>query len=380
MTDPGGGFYSTEDADSEGEEGKFYVWTPSEIEAVLGAEAAQTFCYVYDVSDAGNFERSNILNLPKTIEQCAKLRQLDPERLRADLAKWRTKLLAVRDKRVRPGRDDKVLVSWNGLAIDALAHAAGALDEPRYLSAASRAADFISTKMRRPDGRLLHVWRGAAKLDAYLDDYACLANGLVSLYEAGLDERYIDEAVRLAEILLAHFADRDSGGFYFTADDNEALVARQKDWQDSSTPSGNAMAATVLLRLGKLTGRRDFSDSAVATLQAAAGLMERFPSAAGQMLAALDFHLGPTPEIVILGDDDTDTAGALGDLRHRFIPNKVVAFRRSSVGPAATSPLAPLFADKTPQIPPPTVFICENFTCQAPVTGRQAAIEEWDRL
>ncbi len=131
MTDPGGGIYSTEDADSEGEEGKFYVWTPAEIEAVLGAEAAQTFCYVYDVSDAGNFEHSNILNLPKTIEQCAKLRQLDPERLRADLAQWRAKLLAVRDKRVRPGRDDKVLVSWNGLAIDALAQAAGALDEPR---------------------------------------------------------------------------------------------------------------------------------------------------------------------------------------------------------------------------------------------------------
>ncbi len=174
-------------------------------------------------------------------------------------------------------------------------------------SAASRAADFILTKMRRPDGRLLHVWRGEAKLDAYLDDYACLANGLASLYEVGFDERYIDEAVRLAEIMLAHFADRDGGGFYFTADDHEELVARQKDWQDSSTPSGNAMAAAVLLRLGKLIGGRDFSDSAVATLQAAAGLMERFPSAAGQMLAALDFHLGPTPEIVILGDDDTDT-------------------------------------------------------------------------
>ena len=189
MTDPAGGIYSTEDADSEGEEGKFYVWTPAEVEAVLGPAAAEIFCYVYDVSDAGNFEHSNILNLPKTIEQCAKIKQLDPDKLRADLAAWRAKLLEARGKRVRPGRDDKVLVSWNGLAIDALALAAGALDEPRYLAAAIAAADFILTRMRRPDGRLLHTWRGEAKLDAYLDDYAALVGGLVSLYEAGFDER-----------------------------------------------------------------------------------------------------------------------------------------------------------------------------------------------
>ncbi len=380
MTGPAGGIYSTEDADSEGEEGKFYVWTPAEIDAVIGAEAAATFCYVYDVSEAGNFERSNILNLPKTIEQCAKLKQLDPDRLRADLAVWRAKLLAARDKRVRPGRDDKVLVSWNGLAIDALAHTAGALDEPRYLAAAAAAANFILTKMRRPDGRILHVWRGEAKLDAYLDDYACLANGLISLYEVGFVERYIDEAVSLADIMLAHFADPNEGGFFFTADDHEAIVAREKDWQDSSTPSGNAMAATALLRIGKLTGRRDYTDAAVGTLQAAAGLMEKFPSAAGQMLAALDFHLGPTPEIVILGGDDPDTAAALAELRHRFIPNKSVASRRSLEESRASSALSPLFAGKTPQQPPPTVFICENFTCQVPVNGKQAAIEAWLRL
>jgi hypothetical protein len=215
------------------------------VEAVLGPAAAETFCYVYDVSDAGNFEHSNILNLPKTIEQCARIKQLDPDKLRADLAAWRAKLVVARGKRVRPGRDDKVLVSWNGLAIDALALAAGALAEPRYLAAASAAADFILTRMRRADGRLLHTWRGEAKLDAYLDDYAALVGGLVSLYEAGFDERYIDEAVCLADILLAHFADSDSGGFFFTSDDHEELVARQKDWQDSATPSGNALAAPI---------------------------------------------------------------------------------------------------------------------------------------
>jgi uncharacterized protein len=275
-------------------------------------------------------------------------------------------------------------VSWNGLAIDALALAAGALDEPRYLAAASAAANFILTRMRRSDGRLLHTWRGAAKLAAYLDDYAALVNGLVSLYEAGFDERYIDEAVRLADIMLAHFADSDSGGFFFTADDHEELVARQKDWQDSATPSGNALAATALLRLGKLTGRSDYAAAAVGTLKAATGLMERFPSAASQMLAALDFHLGPTPEIVILRSGDTasdaDTAAALADLRHRFIPNKVIAARTSPTPSNPSPALAPLFAGKTPQQPPPAVFICENFTCQAPLIGRPAAIEAWQRL
>jgi hypothetical protein len=234
--------------------------------------------------------------------------------------------------------------------------------------------------MRRPDGRLLHTWRGEAKLDAYLDDYAALSNGLVSLYEASFDERYIDEAARLAEIMLAHFADSTEGGFFFTADDHEQLVARQKDWQDSATPSGNALAATALLRLGKLTGRNGFTAAAIGTLKAAAGLMERFPSAAGQMLAALDIHLGPTPEVVILGSNDAETSAALAELRHRFIPNKVVACRAESSGQYESSSLAAVFAGKELQHPPPTVFICENFTCQAPVAGREAAIDVWNRL
>jgi uncharacterized protein YyaL (SSP411 family) len=171
MTDPAGGFYSTEDADSEGHEGKFYVWTPAEIERVLGKDAAETFCYVYDVTESGNFEGQNILNLPKTIEQCAKIRRREVTDLAADLAAGRKELLKARDERVRPGRDDKVLVSWNGLMIDALAQAAGPLNEPRYLAAATKAADFILGHLRRPDGRLLHCWRGGqAKLDAYLDD------------------------------------------------------------------------------------------------------------------------------------------------------------------------------------------------------------------
>ena len=381
MTDPQGGFYSTEDADSEGHEGKFYVWTRDEVREVLGPERAEIFCYVYDVTDAGNFEGKNILNLPKTIEQCAHIKGLDPEQLKSQLADSRGKLLHARSKRVRPGRDDKVLVSWNGMMIASMAEAASALSEPRYLQAARAAADFVLGKMRRPDGRLLHSWRhGQAKFDAYLDDYTSFIDGLISLYEAGFEERFITDAVALAEIVLRHFSDREQGGFYYTADDHEQLVARNKDYYDGSTPSGNAMAATSLLRLAKLTGRSDFLEAAEGTLKSALGLMQESPTAAGQMLLALDMYLGPTPEIVILGDPQTaPTTDVLADLRRRFIPNKLVACR-TAVLPSDTSPLTALFAGKEPLGEPPTVFICENFTCQQPVTGKAPAIEAWDKL
>ena len=331
MTDDAGGFHSTEDADSEGEEGKFYVWTPSEIKQILGDAAGERFCYVYDVSPAGNFEGHNILNLPKSLEQVAKIKGWNLEELERELAESRAKLLKVRDQRMRPAKDDKILVSWNGLMIDAMARGVGLQacqeaglnsgksgDLPHdYIAAATRAADFILTKMTRDDGRLLHSYRhGRAKLDAYLDDYASFTNALVSLYEATFDERWIDHAVRLAEIMLSHFKDPDGDGFFFTAVDHEQLITRQKDVQDSSVPSGNAMAATCLLRLAKLTGRNDFFTAAESCLRLAQGLMEQHPTAAGQMLLALDFYLGPTPEIVIVGDpQEANTAAMLDELR-----------------------------------------------------------------
>ncbi|HEV3023759.1 MAG TPA: thioredoxin domain-containing protein, partial [Pirellulales bacterium] len=320
MTGPEGGFYSTQDADSEGEEGKFYVWTPAEVEALLGERAAKTFCYVYDISPEGNFEGRNIINLPKTLVQCAKIFDRDLAELATELAVGRARLLAARGLRVRPGLDDKVLVSWNGLMIDALSQAAGVLDEPRYLTAATRAAEFIAKHLRRGDGRLLHAWRaGRARFDAYLDDYACLANSLVSLYEAGFDERWIDLAAELADVILAQFADADGSGFFYTAADHEPLIARQKDLQDSSTPSGNAMAATALARLGKLCGRSDDVDAARRTLASLAKLMSQHPTAAGQLLIALDFMLDPAPELVLTappGDPDADSV--LAEVRRRY--------------------------------------------------------------
>ncbi|MBI3466415.1 MAG: thioredoxin domain-containing protein [Planctomycetes bacterium] len=383
MTGPEGGFFSTLDADSEREEGRFYIWTPDEIAEVLGPDQAKTFCYVYDVTEPGNFEERNILNMPKTLEQCAAILQRDIDELQSELARDRAKLLEVRSRRVWPGLDDKVLVSWNALMIDALANACGVLGEPRYGAAAAKAAEFLLTSLRRTDGRLLHSWRnGQARLDAYLDDYSYLANALVSLYEADFNERWIDAAVELADTMLKHFADPSGGSFFYTADDHEQLITRQKDLHDSSVPSGNGMAAMALVRLGKLTGRSDFISAAEAILRSSAVLMEQSPTAAGQMLLALDMYLGPTPEIVILGStDQPDMVEVLSNLRRRYVPRKVIACRSVSQPPERQSrALSALFEGKSPLPPEPTVFICQNFTCQAPVSGKEAALAAWSKL
>jgi uncharacterized protein YyaL (SSP411 family) len=380
MTDPAGGIYSTEDADSEGEEGKFYVWRPDEIRQVLGDERGKAFCYVYDVTDEGNFEGHSILNLPKTIEQCAVLLSRDLGELVNELAESRRLLFEVRAKRVRPGRDDKIITSWNALAIDAFARAAAALDEPRYRDAAVRCASFILTQLGDGSGKLLHTWRGGqAKLDAYLDDYAGMSNALVSLYEATFDERWIDEAVRLAAIMIDDFADHEQGGFFYTAAGHEALITRPKEWQDGSTPSGNSLAATALVRLAKFTGRDDFAEAAQRTLRGGATVMRQAPMAAGQLLLALDFWLGPTPEIVIIGDPaSTETGSAIKDLGRRFIPNKIVACRAQPQ--EGSTALAGLFVGKSSGAVAPSVYVCQNFTCQAPVIGLEAVLRAWDEL
>ena len=383
MTDPQGGFTSTEDADSEGEEGKFYLWTPQQIDAVLGAEAARTFCCVYDVTPGGNFEGRNILNRPKTLLQCAETLGRNPEELQAELAASRAKLLVARSRRIRPGRDDKILVSWNGLMIDAMARAGAVLGQPRYVDAAGAAADFLLGHLRGDDGRLLHSWcRGQARLDAYLDDHAALAGALLSLYEARFEERWIDEAVRLADEILARFADPQSGGFFFTADDHQELIARKKDVADSATPSSGGLATEVLLRLGKLCGRGDYLEAADRAIQAAAPLLDRMPHGLGQMLLALDMRLGPAPEIVILGSGDASVDGQmLDDLRRRYVPNKVVVCRPARAGNDRPSPaLAGIFEGKGPLAPGPTAYACENFTCSAPVSGPEAVLSLWNKL
>jgi hypothetical protein len=263
--------------------------------------------------------------------------------------------------------------------IDAMARAGAALNEPEYVITADEVASFICSRMRRDDGRLLHTYRhGHAKLDAYLDDYASLANALVSLYEANFKERWIDEAVRLMDIVLNHFADPIGGGFFYTADDHEELIARNKELTDSSTPSGNALAATALLRLGRLLGRTDYLDAAERTMTAALPIMERVPMAAGQMLLALDRFVEPSHELVLVGDlARVDMKSAVELIHRSFLPRVVLAVRDSTSSDptgAQSGHLNEIFAGKESADGQPVLYVCQNFACQKPAIGL-AAIE-----
>jgi len=376
MTGPDGAFYSTQDADSEGVEGKFYVWSAAEIENILGKELADLFCEVYDVTPGGNWEGHNILNQAKTLDQYARLRKIPEAELRASLDQAKKKLLEIRNRRVWPGRDEKALTAWNGLMIDALAQAAMVLDKPAYQEAAGQAANFILTRMRGPDGRLLRTYLAGSepKLNAYLEDYAFLLNALVSLYEADHAPRWIESALNLADVMIEQFWDPANGGFFFTGRDHEPLIARTKDPHDSSIPSGNSMAVTGLLRLAELTGRKALREKAEQTLQLFHGLMAELPSAAGQMLIALDFHLGPVEGFAVIGDpENTDTRRVLHAIHGRFRPNKVLAV--NSTKDSARDALIPLLAGKK-SLGEVTTYICKDFACQTPLVGTEAVEKE----
>jgi uncharacterized protein YyaL (SSP411 family) len=381
MTSDEGGFCSTEDADSEGVEGKYYVWSLAEIHEVLGGERGKTFAYVYDVTESGNWDGRNILNLPRPIGQAARLLARDEAALTAELADSRARLLAVRNRRVPPGKDTKVLVSWNGLMIAALAVAGRALETPRYLDAAGRSAGFILDRMRGGDGRLLHTYKdGQAKLNAYLDDHANLIDGLTRLYEATGEPRWIKSALALARVMIDEFADGEQGGFFYTGKSHETLIARTKDLFDNATPSGNAMAATALVRLGALTGRDDLRRAGRGALEAVKVVLENAPSAAGQSLIALDFELAPIRELaVIAGADSQEFHDVLEAIYARFLPGVVVApATPEQAGDLAG--LVPLLADRPARDKRTTTYICENSTCQEPVVGVDGVITALGKL
>jgi uncharacterized protein YyaL (SSP411 family) len=368
MTDPAGPFYSTQDADSEGEEGKFYVWSRAEVEAVLGA-GADLFCAVYDVTPAGNWEGHNIPNRPRDWDAQSRALGRPADELRAACRRLGDRLYEVRGRRVWPGRDEKILTAWNGLMISALSLAGATFGEPRYTAGAARAAAFILEHVRKSDGRLLRTTAVGSppKLDAYLEDYSFLIDALVSLYQATFEARWVREAVRLAEVMIADFAD-PAGGFFYTATGHEQLITRTKDSFDGSTPSGNAMAATGLLRLAALTGRGDLRDSAERTLTAFAGPMRDSPSGMGQMLAALDFYLGPANEVAVIGAVDSGAVQrVLAAIRERFLPTVVLAAHEPGTSDADAD-LIPLLHDR-PARDAVSTYLCENFTCQAPAVG-----------
>ena len=364
MTSPEGGFYSTLDADSEGHEGKYYIWTSREVEAILGEADADLFNEYYGVSPEGNFEDRSILNVPREATLVAKLCRVPEERLRQAIDRGRKLLFEAREKRVKPGRDDKILASWNGLMLRSFAEAANGLDREDYRRTAIRSAEFILSKLQR-DGRLLRTYRdGLVKYNAYLEDYACVADGLISLYETTFDLRWMGKAEELAEVMIEKFRDSVGGGFYFTSDDHERLIQRPKEFYDNATPSGNSVAVSVLLRLGKLTGAGKWSRYALPILETMALPMSRYPTAFSYLLCAADFYLSNPKEIAIVGDPQAESTRALlREVFHRYLPNKVIA--------CGLDKGLLLLKDKSQSNGLPTAYVCENFACNAPVTSAE---------
>ncbi|MDR7423345.1 MAG: thioredoxin domain-containing protein [Armatimonadota bacterium] len=369
MASPAGGFYSSLDADSEGEEGRYYVWAADEVRAALGPGAG-LFMEAYGVTEGGNFEGRNILHVAADAAALAAARGMTLDEIEAELRAGRRALFERRSARHRPATDDKVLAAWNGLALGALAEAARIFDRADWREAATRTAAFLLSEMRTPDGRLLRAWRaGRARFNAYLEDYACLCDGLLALYETTFEARWFAEARALARVMVERFG-RPGGGFYDTSDDHEALVVRPRDLQDNATPSGSAMAASVLLRLAALTGAardRELAEAAIREVQPAAGA---YPTAFAHWLCALDFALASPREVAIVGDPDAAGTRALLDvLRARYRPHQVVALGRPGEAPGV-----PLLEGRTPVDGRPTAFVCRGFTCRLPVT-EPAALE-----
>jgi uncharacterized protein YyaL (SSP411 family) len=383
MASPEGGFYSTLDADSEGEEGKFYVWTPEEVAAAVGAGDGDLVCAVYGVSPEGNFEHGrSVLHLARPPAESAADLGTSEDDLRLRLAAARTRLLEARERRVRPGRDEKILADWNGLMIGALAFAGRALGEPRYVEAAARAARMVLGRMRR-GGRLLHAYAdGEARHPACLPDYANLVAGLVDLYEATFDPAWIAEARPLAAAMIGLFWDERDGGFYFTARDHEALIARTRESNDGATPAGASVAALALPRLAALTGESDFRRKAEATLRLYRDGLERFPAAFGMMLCALDQHLAGLRQVVLAGRrDDPALEPFLRALHSACLPNAVLAL----ADPAAprAEEILPLLEGKTPAgsgtaagAPRPLAYVCEDGSCRAPAATPEEMLRQ----
>ncbi|HTM10713.1 MAG TPA: thioredoxin domain-containing protein, partial [Verrucomicrobiae bacterium] len=325
MLNPDGGFYSTQDADSEGEEGKFFVWTEEEINRIVGEEAGTIFSRAYDVTEFGNFEEKNILHPVLTIQQTAALFKKEPAEVERLIEDARKKLLREREKRVKPFRDEKIIASWNGLALSGLAAAGKVSDEPAFLDAARMTVGFVLSKMRR-DGLLLHVYKdGQAKLYGYLDDYAFMAAGLIDLYEATFERVYLEDASALAETMVREFWDDEDGGFFYTGKSHEALISRTKPAFDGSVPSGNAIAAQVLLRLYYYEGKEDYLKKAEKVLRIYYDGLEQQPFGFAHLLAALDFYLEKPKEIVVVGREEEPTMLRLLDaINALYLPNKTL--------------------------------------------------------
>ncbi|KYK34175.1 MAG: thioredoxin [Theionarchaea archaeon DG-70-1] len=377
MMSPEGGFYSAEDADSEGVEGKFYTWSEEEVLAAVGQKVAK----IFNVTGKGNFSEpggtvtgKNILHIKKPLAALAEDMHISSEELNSKIEKARKILFEIREKRVHPGKDDKVLTDWNGLMIAALSRGAQILGNDTYKNAAQKAADFIIGNMM--DSRLYHRYRdGDIAVPGFLDDYAFFVWGLIELYETTFNVKYVKTAVTLTEYMVTHFWD-DEGGFYQTSDVSESILVRQKQSYDGASPSGNSVAALNLLRLAGMTGDTDLEEKASQIVCAFSNEVNQLPTSHAFLLTALDFAVGPSFEVAVVGDlHAEDTQEMVKALRKQFIPNKVTVFRPDEE-PGEITSLAPFTKDLTTINGKATAYVCRNYICNLPTTDVQEMLEQ----
>ncbi len=362
-----GGFYATQDADSEGEEGKFFVWTQPEINRLVGVEAGEIFGRMYDVSEAGNFEARNILHPILTLAQASKYFRRQPQEIEKTIAEVKQQLFLKREKRVKPFRDEKVITAWNGLMLSGLAAATKILPRPEYFAAMERTVQFFFSKMFR-SGFLLHSYKdGQAKQLGYLDDYAFLGAGFLDAYEVLFDRALLERAVELSEIMLREFWDQQDGAFFYTGQSHEALISRSKPIFDASIPSGNSIAAQLLLRLHHFTGREIYRQRAETVLRCYYDMMERQPFGVAHLICALDFYMAKPKEIIVVGDRGLPaTMALLAGIHSLYLPNMTLQLAKPDQ-PLDT--ISPLLAGKTQRDGRPTAYVCQNYTCSDPVTS-----------
>ena len=371
MTDLAGGFYSATDADSEGVEGKFFVWTPAEISAVLQqAEDTRRVCAYYDITDAGNWEHHSIPNRLRPLEAVTTALNLTSEELHTTIARVRPLLYRARQHRVAPALDDKIITAWNGMMISAMAEAGRVLGLSRYLDGARQAADFLLRVHRTAEGTLLRTSRkGRAHLDGVLEDYAYLAEGLITLYEACGQERYLTAALHLGETILGAFQDHDQGGFFTTAEGHEALIVRTREGADGATPSGNAVAVSALARLSFHYDRQDLRAAAIGGIRAYGRQIARYPRAFAKSLAVVDFLADGPIELALVGvPTDPGLEALQGAVRSVFLPHRVIA-TSAGAGPPSSHPL---LAGKGVVGGKAALYLCRNFSCQSPLTDPEA--------
>jgi uncharacterized protein len=366
LMDPEGGFYCAQDADSEGEEGKYYLWTWPEVQKIFKNGKAEFVRKVFGVGEDGE----NILHLPKSVEELAVEMNLSAANLQKHIEEVREWLLAVRDKRVPPATDDKILTDWNGLMIAALAIGGRVLDDPSYALAATRAFKFILHQLRTPEGRLLHRFRtGRAAIAGNLNDYAFMTWAALELYETTFESDYLEIALHFSEILTKHFWDESHGGFFMTADDASDLVLRPKEYQDGAVPSGNSVGALNFRRLARMTGRIDLEETALRIERSAGGMVRQSPSGYTQLMCAVELAVGPCREVVIAGNSKgEDTEKMLRALRGQYLPHTVVLLRPTEQEAPGVLRLARYVEAMKSFNGRATAYVCRNKSCQPPTT------------